>query len=262
LYNGEILPGFNEETVKEYKDKYPEEGMEFGISARYTQDKISNCLSANYDYINPFMVMNEIREGLDNHALIKDKEELARYHTCVELTIQELNEILKDEVREALSGDAKALERICANYIDNVMAYIRKSKIKNPFTQREEPPSEKLMRSIEEKIDVPERGIDAFRTSIAAFIGDLANKGEKFRWDSDQQLKKALKAKLFDDVKEHVKLSSLDVESAGTVQPDLQEKIDLVKKRLIDQYKYNQQSATDVLNYVGSLFAGTQSNKD
>jgi serine protein kinase len=262
LYNGEILPGYTEDTVKELKDKHPNEGLKFGVSARYAQDKISNCLSNNHDYISPFMVMHEIKEGLGNNTLINKKEELAHYYNCVDLTMKELDEILKDEVRKALVGDEKVIERLCANYIENILAYIRKSKVKNKFTGRDEPPNERLMRSIEEKISVPDQGVDDFRRTIAAFIGDMANSDKKFRWDSNSELKKALEAKLFEDTRDHIKLSALNVSEATVVQPDIQEKIDQIKKRLIDQYGYNDKSASDVLDYVGSLFARTSSSDD
>jgi serine protein kinase len=48
-----------------------------GISPRYIQDKISNALvspPAQIDKaINPFMVMNELEEGLSHHSLITDE---------------------------------------------------------------------------------------------------------------------------------------------------------------------------------------------
>jgi serine protein kinase len=262
LYNGESLPGYTEDSVKELKDRYPEEGMKFGVSARYTQDKISNCLSNNHDYISPFMVLHEIKQGLENHTLLNKKEDLARYHTCVDLVVKELDEILKDEVRKALVGDEKVIERVCANYIENIMAYIRKSKIKNKLTGRDEPPNERLMRSIEEKIGIPDQGVDDFRRMIAAFIGDMAIDGKKFRWDSNADLRKALEAKLFEDIRDHIKLSALNVSEATVVAPDVQDKIDAIRKRLIDQYGYNEKSASDVLDYVGSLFARTSMSND
>ena len=262
LYNGEMLPGQTEDSVKELREKYPNEGMMRGVSARYVQDKISNCLSANHDYINPFMVMNEIREGLDNHSLITKKEDLARYHTCVDLAIKELDEILKDEVRKALTGDENAIIRLCTNYIDNLIAYIRKSKIRNKITGRDEPPNEKLMRSIEEKIDVPDQGVDDFRRMIAGFMGECQHDNKIFRWDSNQELKKALEAKLFEDTKDHIKLSALNVSGASVVDPDLQKKIDAIKERLVKQYGYTDKSASDVLDYVGSIFARGDLSKD
>jgi serine protein kinase len=262
LYNGEMLPGYTEDSVKELHDKHPDEGMSRGVSARYVQDKISNCLSANHEYINPFMVMNEIREGLDNHPLINKKDDLARYHTCVDLAIKELDEILKDEVRKALTGDENAIIRLCTNYIDNLMAYIKKSKIRNKITGRDEPPNEKLMRSIEEKIDVPDQGVDDFRRMIAAFMGECQHEGKTFKWDSNTELKKALEAKLFEDTRDHIKLSALNVSGVSVVDPDLQEKIDAIKTRLIKQYGYIDKSASDVLEYCGSLFARGDLAKD
>jgi serine protein kinase len=262
LYDGRALPGWTEDSVKEMRDKYPDEGMT-GISCRYTQDKISNCLSSHYDYINFFMVLNELKMGLDHQSLINNQEDKARFVQCIDHARKELDEILKNEVQKALVGDENAIERLCSNYIDNVMAYINRTKIRNPLTEQDQEPDERLMRSIEEKIDIPEVGADDFRRMLAGFIGHLAHGGREFRWDSNPQLKRALEAKLFEDTKDHIKLSALDIKGASVVDKDVQEKIDAVKKRLIDQYGYNEKSATDVLAYVASIFArGDVSEED
>jgi len=254
LYDGRALQGWTEDSVKEMRDKYPDEGM-FGISCRYTQDKISNCLSSHYDYINFFMVLNELKMGLDHQSLINNQDDKSRFVQCIDHARKELDEILKNEVQKALVGDEKAIERLCSNYIDNVMSYINRTKIRNPLTEQDQAPDERLMRSIEEKIDIPEVGADDFRRMLAGFIGHLAHGGKEFRWDSNPQLKRALEAKLFEDTKDHIKLSALDIKGASVVDKDIQEKIDAVKKRLIDQYGYNEKSATDVLTYVASIFA-------
>lgn len=255
LYDGKLLPGWTEDSVKEMKDKYPDEGMSSGISVRYLQDKISNCLANNHEYVNMFMVLNEIREGLDNSSLLTNKEQVGRYMSCVDLSLKKLTEILKAEVQKALVGDEDAIIRLCTNYIDNVMAYINKSKIKDPITGQDRKPDERLMRQIEEKIQIPETGAEDFRRQIAAFIGDLAHKNKQFRWDSNPKLRKALEAKLFEDVKDTIKLSALNVSGATVVDKDIQEKIDAIKTRLIKQYGYNERSATDVLDFIGSIFA-------
>jgi serine protein kinase len=140
------------------------------------------------------------------------------------------------------------------------MAYNKRAKIKNKLTEREEPPNEKLMRSIEIKINVTESSVNDFRRSIASFIGDRYHSGKEVKWDSDPQLKLALEAKLFEDIRSHIKLSTLS-EEANITQPDIQEKIDAVKKRLIDQYGYNDRSATDVLEYVGSLLSSGENSE-
>ena len=43
LYDGKTLPGFTQDSVKELRKETKSEGME-GISPRYVQDKIANCL--------------------------------------------------------------------------------------------------------------------------------------------------------------------------------------------------------------------------
>lgn len=255
LYDGKLLPGWTEDSVKEMRDKYPDEGMNGGVSVRYLQDKISNCLANNHEYVNMFMVLNEIKEGLDNSSLLTNKEQVGRYITCVDLSLKKLTEILKAEVQKALVGDEDAIIRLCTNYIDNVMAYINRSKIKDPITGQDRKPDERLMRQIEEKIQIPETGAEDFRRQIAAFIGDLAHKNKQFKWDSNPKLKKALEAKLFEDVKDTIKLSALNVSGATVVDKDIQEKIDAIKTRLKKQYGYNERSATDVLDFIGSIFA-------
>ena len=255
LYDGKLLPGWTEEQVKELKDRYPDEGMTRGVSVRYVQDKLSNCLANNHDYVNMFMVLNELRDGLEGSSLLNNKDDVGRYMTCIDLVVKKLTEILKAEVQKALVGDEDAIIRLCSNYIDNIMAYINSSKIKDPITGQDRKPDERLMRSIESKIDIPEQGADDFRRQIAAFIGNLAVKEKQFKWDSNAKLKKALEAKLFEDVKDTIKLSALNVSGATVVDKDIQEKIDAIKTRLIKQYGYNERSATDVLDFVGSIFA-------
>jgi serine protein kinase len=254
LYDGRSLPNWTEDSVKELRDKFPDEGMEKGVSARYIQDKISNCLARYRSYVNVFHVLSEIREGLTHSSLITEVEDIKHYEYCVELAIKELDEILKAEVQKALIADEKAIERLCAKYIDNVIAYVNKEKIINPITKQLMEPDERLMRSIEEKTDVPEQGSDDFRRTLAGYMGTLSVRKKEFRWDSNPKLKEALEKKMFEDVKDSIKLSALTQESAD-MNPEIQEKIDAIKTRLIKQFGYNDQSATDVLDYVSSLYA-------
>ena len=75
-------------------------------------------------------------------------------------------------------------------------------------------------------------------------------------------LKKALELKLFEDVKDTIKLSALNISGSSVVDKNIQEKIDAIKTRLIRQYGYNERSATDVLQFVGSIFAAGDSTDD
>lgn len=253
LYDGKSLPGWTDDGVKEMKDKHPTEGLSQGVSARYVQDCISACVARNPKYVNAFHVLNELRERLTSSSLVDEKMK-DTYIKAHDLAVKELQEILKSEVQKALVADESLIVRVCSKYIDNVVAYVNNEKVRNPITGQDQLPDERLMRSIEDKIDIPEQGSMDFRRSIAAFMGTLANRGKEFRWDSNPELKRALEAKVFDDTKDSIKLSSLSSEAA-MVDPELQAKIDAIKTRLIKNYNYNEESATDVLEYVSSIFA-------
>jgi serine protein kinase len=253
LYNGKTLPGFTEDNIKELRKEANREGME-GISPRYIQDKISNSL-VNFQedgYINPFMVLNELEGGLKNHALISAEEDRKRYKDLLSVVKEEYTEIVKNEVQRAISADEEAIKRLCGNYIDNIKAYTQREKVRNKYTGQYEEPDERLMRSIEEKIDIPESRKDDFRREIMNYIGALAIEGRTFDYKTNERLHKALELKLFEDQKDSIKLTSL---VSRVIDKDTQEKIDVVKARLIRDFGYNEQSATDVLNYVASIFA-------
>jgi len=253
LYNGQTISGFTEDNVKELRKEASKEGM-FGISPRYIQDKISNALVANTQEkcVNPFMVMNELESGLKHHSLISSEDEKKHYKELLAVVKEEYENIVKSEVQRAISADEDAIKKLCGNYIDNIKAYTQKEKIKNKYTGKDEDPDERLMRSIEEKIDIPESRKDDFRREIMNYIGALAVEGKTFDYKTNSRLQKALELKLFEDRKDTIKLTSL---VSQVVDEKTQEQIDIVKSRLIKNYGYCDVCATDVLNFVASIFA-------
>jgi len=262
LYNGKTLPNFTEDNVKELRKEAIREGLD-GISPRYIQDKLSNALvlaqQMNRGSVNPFMVMNELESGLKHHSLIANEELKQEYRELLGVVKQEYEEIIKSEVQRAISADEGALQRLCGNYIDNVKAYTQKEKVRNQYTGHDDEPDERLMRAIEEKIEIPESRKDDFRREIMNYIGALALDGKKFNYKMNERLHKALELKLFEDQKDSIKLTSL---VSSVTDKDTQEKIEIVKSRLIKDFGYDEISATDVLHYVASIFArGDVKNK-
>jgi serine protein kinase len=252
LYDGRMLPGFTQDNVKELRKETSREGME-GISPRYIQDKISNALVSEAEgCLNPFMVLNELGKGLRSHSLINSEEKRTHYGELISVVKQEYEEIVKNEVQRAISADEEAIGALAMNYIDNVKAYTLKEKVRNRYTGTDEAPDERLMRSIEEKIDIADSRKDDFRREIMNFIGALAVEGKEFRWDANDRLRRALEMKLFEDQKDSIKLSSL---VSQVIDKDTQEKIDVVKTRMKQKYGYCETCATDVLNFVASIFA-------
>ena len=253
LYNGKSLPGYTEDNVKELRKEAAREGMD-GISPRYVQDKISNALVAELDQrcVNPFMVLNELEAGLKGHSLITSEEQRQRFRELLDDVRREYEDIVKNEVQRAIAADEAAISRLCGNYVDNIKAYTQKEKVRNPYTGQDEEPDERLMRSIEEKIDIPDNRKDDFRREIMNYIGALSLDGRKFDYRTNERLHKALELKLFEDQKDFIKLTSL---VSSVMDRETQEKIDIVRGRLVRDYGYCDSCANDVLHFVASIFA-------
>jgi serine protein kinase len=253
LYNGKTLPNFTEDNIKELRKEALREGME-GISPRYIQDKISNALVSDKGEgcMNPFMVLNELEAGLKTHSLISSEETRKRYRELLTVVKAEYEDVVKNEVQRAISADEDAISKLCGNYIDNIKAYTQKEKVRNKYTGLYEEPDERLMRAIEEKIDIPDSRKEDFRREIMNYIGALAVEGKTFNYRTNERLHKALELKLFEDQKDSIKLKNL---VSSVVDKDTQEKIDIVKDRMIKNYAYCEICSTDVLNFVASIFA-------
>ncbi len=253
LYDGRSITGFTEDHVKELRKGAKREGLE-GISPRYVQDKISNALVRDPDLrcLNPFMVLNELEGGLTHHSLVSSEDQRQRFRELLGTVKSEYEDIVKNEVQKAIAADEGAMRRLCANYIDSLRAYVLKEKVRNPFTGAYEPPDERLMRAVEEKIDIPVARKDDFRRELMNYIAGLALDGRTFDYTMNERLHRALELKLFEDSKDSIKLTSLLSQS---MDADTQAKIDVVKQRLIDHYGYCDVCARDVLQYVASIFA-------
>ena len=71
--------------------------------------------------------------------------------------------IVKNEVQRAISADEDAIAKLAGNYIDNIKAFTPKERVKNKYTGQDEDPDVRLMRSIEEKIEIAENRKDESR---------------------------------------------------------------------------------------------------
>jgi serine protein kinase len=260
LYNGKTTQQFTEDNVKELRKEAVREGLD-GISPRYIQDKISSglVLDKGKGCINPFIVLNEMESGLKGHSLINDEELRKRYRELLSEVKREYEDIVKHEVQRAISADENAIDKLCGNYIDNIKAYIQREKVRNPYTSQAEDPDERLMRSIEDKIDISENRKDDFRREIMNYIGAMAIEGKTFDFRSNERLHKALELKLFEDQKDTIKLT---VHVSKVVDKEAQAKIDVVKNRLIKNYGYCDICASDALGFVASIFARGDMLKD
>src|SRR5690625_2052095 len=135
------------------------------------------------------------------------------------------------------------------NILDHVEAFCNDHKLKDPLTDEELEPDEKLMRSIEEQIGISENAKKSFREEVLIRISAYARKGKRFDYQSHERLREAIQKKLFADLKDIVKITT----TSKTPDESQLKKVNEVISRLIDEYGYNSISANELLRYVGSL---------
>ncbi len=249
LYDGQSVANFNEDNVKELRKEAKREGLN-GISPRYVQDKISNAIvlaqQLNRGSVDALFVLRELESGLKQHALLANNEEARNeYKELIDVVRKEYEEIIKNEVQKIVCSDEAALQRLCSNYIDNVRLHTGSDK--NAQT-----PDERYMRSVEEKIDIPESRKEDFRREIMNYIESLEKDGKKFDYRTNDRLLTALEKKLFESQKDSIKLYSSGIQSEGR---DVKEHVDYIKSRLVKDFGYDELSAENVLSHVSNVFA-------
>lgn len=251
LYDGEDVEGFKSKDVKELKDDTIREGMD-GISPRYIINRLSNALVRdNITCINPLDALKAIKDGFDQHTGI-NAEERDRYLNLIHAARNEYNNIAKNEVQRAfVYSFGEMAKNLCNAYLDNVEAYCNKEKIKDPISEEEIEPDERLMRSIEEQIGISENAKNTFRQEILIRISSYSRKGKAFEYNSHERLKEAIEKKIFSDVKDLVKITT----STKTPDADQLRRINEVVDRLIKDHGYCPVCANELLNWVGTLLS-------
>lgn len=249
MYDGEEVEGYKEADLREMQNEYLDEGMS-GIDPRYVINRISSALiKQNLQCINALDILRAIKDGLDQHASIT-KEERERYLNFIALARKEYDELAKKEVQKAFVYSFEESARtLFENYLDNIEAFCNWSKIRDPLTDEEMDPDERLMRSIEEQIGISENAKKAFREEILIRISAYSRKERKFEYSSHDRLREAIEKKLFTDLKDIVKITT------STKTPDATQlkRMNEVIRRLIEEHGYTAASANELLRYVGSL---------
>lgn len=251
LYDGEDVEGFKSKDVRELQEETVREGMD-GISPRYVINRLSNALvKDNIACINPINALRAIKDGFDQHTGISAQEK-ERYLNLISQARREYDSVAKIEVQRAFVYSFEEMAKnMCNAYLDNVEAYCNKEKIKDPITEEEMEPDERLMRSIEEQIGISENAKNTFRQEILIRISSYSRKGKAFEYNSHERLKEAIEKKIFTDLKDVVKITT----SSRTPDADQLRRINEVIDRLIKDHGYCPVCANELLNYVGALLS-------
>lgn len=249
LYNGQDADGFSQKDLKEIAEEHPEEGMS-GLSPRYIINRLSSALvRENSSCLNPIDALKSLKEGLATHTGISAKES-ERYENLILETRREYDEMAKVEVQRAfVYSFEEAAQTLLKNYLDNAEAFINKEKMRDPITDEDLEPDERLMRSLEEQIGVTENAKRGFREEILIRISSLARRGQTFDYRSHDRLREAVEKKLFSDLKNVVKITT----SAKTPDAEQLRRTNDVVDRLVTGHGYCTCCANELLRYVGTL---------
>jgi serine protein kinase len=253
LYNGEDVQGFQPGQIPELKAGAPREGLG-GISPRYVQDRIATCIASARGPVTPHMVLDELESGLRHHSLIGSEDTRKRYTQLVGLVREEYETIIQREVQAAITADPEELRSLCANYVDNVKAWVTREKVVDASGCECEP-DERLMRSIEERMEIPETRKGDFRHELMNYIAAVRLEGGVFEYRENARLCRALESKVFEDRRDTIQLTTL---VSSVVDPHAQSKIEQIRTRLMQQCGYDEATAAGILAQAAGLFARTR----
>lgn len=249
LYDGEDVEGFKQKDVTELHNEALDEGMS-GVDPRYVINRISTALIRSGTLcINALDILRALKEGLDQHPSIS-KDERDRLMNFISEARKEYDGLSKKEVQKAfVYSYEESAKTLFNNYLDNIEAYCNGVKVKDPITEEEMDPDEKLMRSIEEQIGVSENSKKSFREEILIRLSSYARQGKRFDYNSHERLREAIEKKLFTDLKDVVKITT------STKTPDAEQlkKVNEVTAKLLEDHGYCPVCANELLKYVGSL---------
>ena len=246
LYNGDFKGEHTEASAREAKRLSPRDGMQ-GVSPRQVLNALSvGSARKGVPCINPIDMLQAISDTLASHIGQNDGE-TAKKHIAYARELYDKD--AKEEIEKAfVYGFAETAQSILLAYLDNAEASLEKQKVRDPVTKEDVEPDDKLMRAIESEIAVSDAGAKEFRREILAKVGQLARRGEQFRWDSHPRLKEAIQKRLFADVASLVKVTT----STRNPDPEQQKRIDQVIAGLTGS-GYCEHCAMATLKYVGQL---------
>jgi serine protein kinase len=251
LYDGEEVDGLSRADARELHEEAAREGMD-GISPRYVINRLSNAVvKDDAACVNPIDALRALKDGFEQHTAIT-RQERERLLNLLAEARREYDEIAKREVQKAfVYAYEESAKTLLNNYLDNVEAYCNKTKLRDPITEEEVEPDERLMRAIEEQIGVTETAKKAFREEILIRLSALARRGAAFDYTSHDRLREAIEKKLFADLRDVVKITT------STKTPDAEQlkRINEVVERLVAEQGYCTDCANELLKYVGTLLS-------
>jgi len=236
LYNGEIIDEFKKTDI--------DINNALDVALGKKEDK--NC-------INPIDMIRALRDNFNHHIGISDEDK----NTFISLLMgnkdsvsSEYKEVALKEVNMAfLYAYEEQAEELFKRYMKNIGAFCKKEKIKDSITGEYSDPDEKIMRSIEEYIGVPQQSKKEFRNGVHVYKSDFLESGKSFTFKDYDPIRRAIEKKLMGDLKNVVSLTLADTTSTDR---KASKRRDRALETLLDK-GYCPECAQTLLVFIGEI---------
>lgn len=245
-------------------ESYPNYEGRTGASPRELQAAIFNAAnSEHYSYLSPLAILDELEELTKQtsvYPFLKQEALPGGFHDhkrFVSVVRERLIDRIDDEVRAALGlVDETEYVRLFDRYIHHVMNWSRGEKVFNPTTGKEEDPDRKMMRQVEETLEVTGDS-DDFRRDLIAKIGAWSLDNRNARPDYKEIFAdhfKRMREAYYADQRETVQtgveqLLSLLLSRGGLSEEQIAE-AKLTLGVLTDRFGYSEDSARDAVTLL------------
>jgi serine protein kinase len=235
----------------------------FGISPRFIINALNVALGMKEDKncVNPIDIIRSLRQNFD-HQLGITEEDQGRFLNLLlgekNSVSHEYKQFARKQVNMAfLYAYEEQAQTLFENYMRNAEAYCKNEKVEDSITGEFSDPDEKLMRSIEELIQVPLNSRKEFRNGIFVYKSSCLAKNEQFTFASYTPLREAIEKKLMSDLKNVVSLTIADKTSTDEKKQKRRER---AFRRLVPQDRtpeshkdYCEHCANMLLAFIGEV---------
>jgi len=256
IYNGEISEEFKKTDIDlKYlieEGRKNGEGM-FGISPRFVINAMNIALGAKEqkNCINAIDILRALRDNFAHHIGIPE-EEIKNYMELLtgskDSVASKYREFAMKEVNMAfLHAYDDQAEALFERYMHNAEAFCKKEQIEDSITGEYSNPDEKIMRSIEELIGVPQEAKETFRNGIFVYKSDFLSRGIPFTYMDYDPIREGIEKKLISDLRNVVSLSLTD---SSSTNPKSKAKRNRAINTLLKR-GYCEKCANTLLSFIG-----------
>ncbi len=252
LYAGEDAEGFSNVDVPKLRAQSPDEGL-YGVSPRFVINAISNAITRNdAQSLTSMEMLLALKDAIESDARMDEAQKKKWIDHLVIARKDFYNRWVKEDVHRALFASFEdEAQQLLEKYLDEVEGSLDKREIIDPISGESRSADERFMRSVEEKIKVSDSGKQSFRQEVVRKAMVAFKAGEKFTLESHARLHEAIEQYLFEERRDVLRL----VTSSSRPDEDAEQKISAVQQRLVNEYGYDEHSASEALNYVTTLLS-------